>query len=291
MQTWLSIHATSIFVTTIKQLSKNGRDPWNPAADNIRNSASGRFAWFRRHLNNSRRLTLSQLNPWQLRGAPLLPRVVSKLAIAVTFFALPSTYIRYTAAFRNTTFRPRKKRPTCPGYPLIMSIRYTWVARHYKEVSSELWARYVHSADSAFAYSTRGRAPVCVSVVCTIRRWYISNVHRSREKERDRERKRKRTVSKYIGWDVYIPPTMSITPRVTRRLYERMQLAPDVKRRTSVSKFDGATRAPSITSEISPSLLFRSETSTTPLHLYVFIFPFCNVETSVDPFYDPQHSY
>lgn len=46
---------------------------------------------------------------------------------------------------------------------------------------------------------------------------------------------------------------MSITPRVTRRLYERMQLAPDVKRRTPVSKFDGATRAPSVTSEISRS--------------------------------------
>lgn len=37
---------------------------------------------------------------------------------------------------------------------------------------------------------------------------------------------------------------MSITPRVTRRLYERMQLAPDVKRRTSVPKFDGATPGP-----------------------------------------------
>ena len=40
---------------------------------------------------------------------------------------------------------------------------------------------------------------------------------------------------------------MSITLRVTRRVYERVQLAPDVRRRTSVSreKLDGATHQPS----------------------------------------------
>lgn len=83
----------------------------------------------------------------------------------------------------------------------------------------------------------------------------VHKIHgENRRGERERERCRgERIGGKYIGWDVYIPPTMSITPRVTRRLYERMQLAPDVKRRTPVSKFDGATRAPSITSEISRS--------------------------------------
>lgn len=111
---------------------------------------------------------------------------------------------------------------------------------------------YVHEGRAAWHRRCRG----AVVKIQTRHAVYVRCTGRIDESASGRKRRdwaRGGIGGKYIGWDVYIPPTMSITPRVTRRLYERMQLAPDVKRRTPVSKFDGATRAPSVTSEISRS--------------------------------------
>lgn len=145
-----------------------------------------------------------------------------------------------------------------------MPIRYTRVPRHYKDASPELRVPVTRILRIAFA-------SVLARVWYVLARRYISNP--AQEGRGTGERMR----GKYIGRDVYIPPTMSITPRVTRRLYERTQLAPDVKRRTPVPKFDGATRARSATSEISPSPLVPSGTSTVPFFSgprLLFIRPF-----------------